>query len=93
MASIGASRAECIKRSLAQSTSITAAWTWFMILVAKAAEPMLIGTPQVVFFGGRFIRAANSQSARYDTVVNTKGNRNDCQSGGSTQSRHSLDSL
>jgi hypothetical protein len=30
----------------------------------------LVGTSQVVFFGGHFPRAANSQSARYDTVVN-----------------------
>jgi hypothetical protein len=143
MASIGAPRAERIKRSLAQSTSITAIWTWFLILAAKAAEPVLVasvfvclsqvpasrplspqydivvflaqfvaldiggptslnkladqakhegndegasqvkrlsvelvvvmldGTSQVAFFGGRFIRAANSQSAHYDTVVNT----------------------
>jgi drug/metabolite transporter (DMT)-like permease len=144
MASIGASRAERIKRSLAQSTFITATWTSFMILATKAAEPvlvasvlyasvkllplahvprrtillsfspnswpwisgvsisihlptkpnkrqnhdgasqtwrlslalvvvMLVGTSQVVFFGVRFTRVANSQSARYDTVFNTSG--------------------
>jgi hypothetical protein len=44
MASIGAPRAERIKRSLAQSTYITAAWTWFMILAAKAAEPVLVAS-------------------------------------------------
>jgi hypothetical protein len=33
---------------------------------------MLIYTSQPVLFGGRFPWAANSQSARYDTVVNTQ---------------------
>lgn len=31
-----------IKRSFAQSEYITAAWTWFMVLAAKAAEPILV---------------------------------------------------
>jgi DNA-binding NarL/FixJ family response regulator len=31
-----------IKRSLAQSTYITAVWNWFMILAGKAAEPVLV---------------------------------------------------
>jgi hypothetical protein len=44
MASIGTRRAERIQRSLAQSTYITAAWTWFMILAAKAAEPVLVAS-------------------------------------------------
>ena len=33
-----------IKRSLAQSNYITAAWTWFMILAGKAAEPVLVAS-------------------------------------------------
>jgi hypothetical protein len=40
--SIGTRRAECIKRSLAQSTYVTAVWTWFLILAGKAAEPVLV---------------------------------------------------
>jgi hypothetical protein len=44
MASISAQRAERIKRSVAQSTSISATWTWFLILVAKAAEPILVAS-------------------------------------------------
>jgi hypothetical protein len=44
MASIGAPRAERIKRSLAQSMSITATWTWFMTLATKAAEPVLVAS-------------------------------------------------
>jgi hypothetical protein len=44
MASLDPRRAERIKRSLAQSTSITAAWTWFLILAAKAAEPVLVAS-------------------------------------------------
>lgn len=30
------------KRSFAQSTYITTAWTWFMVLAGKAAEPVLV---------------------------------------------------
>jgi hypothetical protein len=37
MASISERKAERIKRSLAQSTSITAVWTWFLILATKTA--------------------------------------------------------
>lgn len=33
-----------IKRALAQSTYITAAWNWFMILAGKAAEPVLVAS-------------------------------------------------
>lgn len=33
-----------IRRSLAQSNYITAAWTWFMILAGKAAEPVLVAS-------------------------------------------------
>ncbi len=33
-----------IKHSLAQSNYITAAWTWFMILAGKAAEPVLVAS-------------------------------------------------
>lgn len=32
------------KRAFAQSTYITAAWMWFMILSAKAAEPVLVAS-------------------------------------------------
>jgi hypothetical protein len=42
MASIGTPRAERIKCCLAQSTSITAVWTWFLILATKAAESVLV---------------------------------------------------
>jgi hypothetical protein len=42
--SIGIQRADRIKRSLAQSTYITTAWTWFMILAGKAAEPVLVAS-------------------------------------------------
>lgn len=31
-----------IKRSFVQSTYITAAWTWFLVLAGKAAEPILV---------------------------------------------------
>lgn len=31
-----------LKHSLAQSDYITAAWTWFMVLAGKAAEPILV---------------------------------------------------
>lgn len=31
-----------LKRSFAQSTYITVAWNWFMVLAAKAAEPVLV---------------------------------------------------
>jgi hypothetical protein len=44
MASINARKAERIKRSFVQSTYITAAWNWFMILAAKAAEPVLVAS-------------------------------------------------
>jgi hypothetical protein len=44
MASLDPRRAERIKRSLVQSTYITAAWTWFLILAAKAAEPVLVAS-------------------------------------------------
>jgi predicted transcriptional regulator len=33
-----------LKRALAQSTYITAAWNWFMILAGKAAEPVLVAS-------------------------------------------------
>lgn len=33
-----------LKRALAQSTYITAAWNWFMILSGKAAEPVLVAS-------------------------------------------------
>src|SRR5487761_486147 len=33
-----------IKRSFAQSTYITTAWSWFMILAGKAAEPVLVSS-------------------------------------------------
>jgi hypothetical protein len=33
-----------IKRSLIQSDYITAMWTWFMILAAHAAEPVLVAS-------------------------------------------------
>ncbi len=33
-----------IRRSLAQSNYITAAWTWFMILAGKTAEPVLVAS-------------------------------------------------
>jgi hypothetical protein len=42
--SIGIPRTDRIKRSLAQSTYITAAWTWFLILAGKAAEPVLVAS-------------------------------------------------
>ena|SRR5450755_686658 len=41
---IPADKAARIKRSLAQSDYITAAWTWFMILAGKAAEPVLVAS-------------------------------------------------
>lgn len=44
IANISSRKAERIKRTLVQSTSITAAWTWFLILVAKAAEPVLVAS-------------------------------------------------
>jgi hypothetical protein len=33
-----------LKRSLAQSDYITVAWTWFMTLAGKAAEPVLVAS-------------------------------------------------
>ena len=44
MGRISPQRAERIKRSLVQSNSITATWTWFMTPAAKAAEPVLVAS-------------------------------------------------
>lgn len=33
-----------LKRAFAQSTYITAGWNWFLILVGKAAEPVLVAS-------------------------------------------------
>lgn len=63
MASISAPRVDYIKRSSAQSTSITAAWTWFMILVASVLYasvkllPLVHFLPQddVVIFIAQFV--------------------------------------
>jgi hypothetical protein len=40
---MGSIRAER-KHSLAQSNSITATWTWFMILASKAVEAVLVAS-------------------------------------------------
>ena len=44
MAKNDARRADHLKYSLAQATSIIAAWTWFLILAAKSAELVLVAS-------------------------------------------------
>jgi uncharacterized Tic20 family protein len=66
MANIGARRAERIKRSLAQSTFITAAWTWCMILAAKAAKPVPVAS--VLYASVKLLPLVHVPS-QYDVVV------------------------
>jgi hypothetical protein len=66
MASISTPRAERITRSLAQSAYITAAWTWFLILAAKAAEPVLVAS---VLYASVKLLPLVHVPPQYDVVV------------------------
>ena len=66
MGKISPQRAERIKRSLVQSNYITATWTWFMTLAAKAAEPVLVAS--VLYASVKLLPIVHFPS-QYDVVV------------------------
>lgn len=55
-----------IKRSFAQSTYITTGWNWFMILVGKAAEPVLVAS--VLYASVKLLPIVHFP-AQFDVVV------------------------
>ena len=66
MGKISSQRAERMKRSLVQSNYITATWTWFMTLAAKAAEPVLVAS--VLYASVKLLPIVHFPS-QYDVVV------------------------
>lgn len=55
-----------LKRAFVQSTSITAAWNWFMIPAGKAAEPVLVMS--VLYASGKLLPMVHFPP-QFDAVV------------------------